>query len=93
MLSFRRFPAAKTSMDKRRCVKYFRRKFFVSKCRKLSPGNPSVLCFRKLPVVKKIMHKKGGYKEFLSKAFCLKMSKTFAREPFCAVFQKTLGSE
>ena len=93
MLCFRNSPAAKKIMDKRGGVTIFRRKLFVLHCRTLSKGNPSVLCFRKLPVVKKIMHKKGGYHDFPSKVFCLKMPKTFADEPFCAVFQKVSGSQ
>ena len=31
--------------------------------------------------------------DFLSKFFCLTVPKKFVGEPFCAVFQKILGSE
>ena len=41
-------------------VTIFRRKFFVSQCRKTSYGNPSVLCFRKFLVAKKFMDKREG---------------------------------
>ena len=41
-------------------IKIFYRNFFVSRCRKISKVNPSVLCFRKLPVAKKFMDKRGG---------------------------------
>ena len=37
--------------------------FFVSQCRKISEGNPSVLCFRKIPVAK-FMDKRGGVSRF-----------------------------
>ena len=40
-------------------VKFFRRKLFVSQCRKISYGNPSMLCFRKILVAKKFMDKRG----------------------------------
>ena len=43
-------------------VTIFRRKFFVSQCRKISWRNLSALCFRKNPVAKKFMEKKGGIK-------------------------------
>ncbi len=33
------------------------------------------------------------YQDFPSKIFCLRMPKKFIGEPFCAVFQKTSGSE
>ena len=38
----------------------FLRKFYVSQCRKILFGNPSVLCFKKFPVAKKFMDKQGG---------------------------------
>ena len=94
MLCFRNFPAAKNFMDIRAVVKIFRRKFFVSQCRKVWQGNPFVLSFRKLPVSKKFMHRRGGgYHDFPSKVSCTTMPKTLAREPFCVVFQKTSGSK
>ena len=45
-------------------VTIFRRNFFVSQCRKLSFGNPSMPCFRKFLVAKKFMDKKGGVSNF-----------------------------
>ena len=33
------------------------------------------------------------YQDFPSKIFCLRVPKKFIGEPFCAVFQKTSGSE
>ena len=92
MQCYRKFPAANNSMDKRGGVKIFRRKFFVSQCRKLSRGNLFVLCFRKLPAAQKNMDKKGGYHDFPSKNFCLRVPKFFVVENFCAVFQKISGS-
>ena len=41
-------------------ITIFRRKFFVSQGRKISQGNPSVLCFRNFPLAKKFMDKRGG---------------------------------
>ena len=38
----------------------FLSKVFVSQCREISYGNPSVLCVRKVLVAKKFMVKKGG---------------------------------
>ena len=69
MLFFIKFPVAKNSMHEKRGIKSFRRIFFVLQCRKISQGNPSVLCFRKFPVAKKIMDKKGGTKIFRRKNF------------------------
>ena len=43
--------------------------FFVSLCRKLSQGNPSVLCLRKFPVAKKIKDKRGGVSRFSVESF------------------------
>ena len=76
-------------------VTIFRRKLFASQYRKISQGNPSVLCFRKFPVAKKFMDKTGGgeYQDFPSKIFCLTVPKHFVEEPFYAVFQKISGSE
>ena len=55
MLRLRKIPEAKNSMDNRGGIKIFRRKIFVSLCRKFLQGNPVVLCFRKLLVAKNIM--------------------------------------
>ena len=59
MLCFGKIPLAKNSIDNRGGIKFFRQNFFVPQPRKLSQGNPFVLCFRKLPVSKKIMHRRG----------------------------------
>ena len=79
MLCFRKLPAAKNFMDKRGVVKTLRRKFFVSKCRKLLQGNCFVLCFRKLPVSKKIMHKRGGLSRFSVECFLYHNAENFGR--------------
>ena len=57
----------------------FRRKFFVSQCRKIPWA--SLQCFRKIGVSKKIMHKRG-YHKFPSKIFCLTVPKKFRGQPF-----------
>ena len=76
-------------------IKIFCRKSFVSHCRKLSTfaEEPFVLSFRKSPVARNSMDKRGRYQVFPSKTFCVIMPKTFAREPFCVVFQKKSGSQ
>ena len=71
------------SLDKKGgSINIFRRKFFVSQCRKYSQVNPSVLCFRKFPVVKKFTDKRGEYQDFPSKFFCLTVPKIFVGESF-----------
>ena len=55
--------------------------------------NLSLLCFGVFPVAKKFMDKRGGYQYFQSEFFCLTLPKSFVRSPFCAMFQKTNGSE
>ena len=73
-------------------IKLFRRIFFVSLCRKLSQGNPSVLCLRKFAVAIKIMDKRtGGIKIFRKNIFCLRVPEHFVGENSCAVFQKVSG--
>ena len=39
------------------------------------------------------MNTRGGYQYFQSEFFSLRMPKIFVRSPFCAMFQKTNGSE
>ena len=74
-------------------IKIFRRKFFVSQCRQMSYGNPSVLCFRKFPVTKKFMDKRGGVSRLsVENSLCHSAEKNH-REPFCAVIQKISDSE
>ena len=41
-------------------ITIFNRKCVVSEYRKISQGNPSVLCFRKFPIAKKVMDKREG---------------------------------
>ena len=54
----------------------------------------TLLCFRKFGVPKNVRYKRrGGYHDFLSKLFCLTVPKHSVEEHFCAVFQKTSGSE
>ena len=52
-----------------------------------------MLCFRKIPVAKKVMDKRGGGIKIFRREFfvpqCRKLS-TFAREPYCVVFQKKI---
>ena len=61
-------------------IKIFRRKFFVSQCRKNSQVNLSLLFFRKIPVAKKILDKRGEYQDFPSENFCLTVPKIFVWE-------------
>ena len=56
-------------MDKRGGIKIFRRNVLISQCRKLSQGNPFVMCFIKLPLAEKIMDKRGGIKTFRRRIF------------------------
>ena len=61
MLCFRKSPVALKFMDKiGGSIKIFSRKFFVSKCRKISLGNSSVLRFRKILVAKMFTDKRNG---------------------------------
>ena len=59
MLCFRELLVPKKIVDKRRSIKIFRRIFFVSQCRKVSKGNPSLLSSRNYTVAKKIMDEGG----------------------------------
>ena len=93
MLHLRKFTVAKNSMDNKGGIKIFRRSSFVSLCRKLSQGNPSVLCLRKIQVAKTSMDNKGGIRTFRRKVFVSLCRKTFARKLFCAMFQKISESE
>ena len=62
LLVFHEFRVSKNFMLHRVMSRFsiFCRNFFVSRCRKFSKVNPSVLCFRKLPVAKKFMVKRAG---------------------------------
>ena len=52
-----------------------------------------MLCSRKYPAAKKIMDLKGGHQVLPSKGFLSQSAERFVRENFCAVFQKSSGSE
>ena len=71
-------------------ITFFRRKFFVSQCWKISWAY--LQSFRKFGVSKNFMHTRG-YHVFPSKVFCLTVPINLVGEPFCAVFQKSSGSE
>ena len=80
----------------RRGIKTFRRKNFVSECRKNSYGNLSVLCFRKLAVAKKLMDKRGGgVSRFSVESFWSHSDEKFRRGPLgCFTnfgYKKVLG--
>ncbi len=57
----------------------------------------TLVCFTKFVVSKKFMDKKGGRREggsrFKVNCFCLTVPKKFVGETFCAVFQKSSGSQ
>ena len=75
-------------------IKIFRRNIFVSQCRKLSQLIPFVLCLRKLPVTKKNMDKSGVSRFSVGNfANFLILPRIFVGEHFCAVFEKSSGSE
>ena len=69
-------------------ITIFRRKFFVSQCRKISWA--SLQCFRKFGVSKNFMHTRG-YHVFPSKLFGLTVPKNFVGIP--SMFQKIWGIE
>ena len=69
-------------------ITFFRRKFFVSQCRKISWA--SLQSFRKFGVSKNFMHNRG-YHVFPSKIFCLTVPKNFVGIP--SIFQKIWGIE
>ena len=71
-------------------ITFFRRKFFVSQCWKISWAY--LQSFRKFGVSKNFMHTRG-YHVFPSKVFCLTVPINLVGEPFCAVFQKSSGIE
>ena len=69
-------------------ITIFRRKFFVSQCRKLLWA--SLQCFRTIGILKKFMHIRG-YHNYLSKFFCLFLPKNFLSIPW--IFLKNWGIE
>ena len=78
-------------MDEKGGITFFRRKFLVSQCRKISWA--SFQCFRIFGVSKNFMHNRG-YHNFPFKIFCLTVPKNFVEEPVCVSenfgYQKTL---
>ena len=58
--------------------------FSVSECRKISYGNPCMLCFRIFPVAKKVYGQEGGgeKQEFPWEFFCRTVPTNFVRELF-----------
>ncbi len=58
-------------------INKFRRKCFVSQCRKNSQVKPSVLCFRNFPVAKNLWIRVGEYEDFPSEFFSLTVAKIF----------------
>ena len=71
-------------------MKIFRRKFFVSHCRRTSYKNPSV--FHYFRVLESFMLPRV-MSRFSVKYFCLTVPKSFVEEPFSAVFRKSSASE
>ena len=78
LLFLRKFLVSKSFMDEKGGITFFRRKFFVSQCRKISWA--SLQCLRKFGVSKNFMDNRG-YQDFPSKIFCLTVPKIFVGEP------------
>ena len=83
------FPVSKKFMDKRGHITIFSQNFYVSQCRKISSGNPTV--FEKIFGFKKFYGSKGGYHDFQSKFLCLTVPKNFVG--ISSMFQKIWGIE
>ena len=64
-------------------IKIFRRKFFVSQCRKYSQMNPSLLFFRNFAVAKKFKDKRGGVSRFSAGKFLSHSAENFCRGILC----------
>ena len=60
------------------------RNFFVSQCRKMSEGKPSVL-FQKYSGGEKLMDKRGGVSRLSVEKTLSHSAEKFIWEPFCAV--------
>ena len=71
-------------------MKSFRRKIFVSKCRKKIVGEP---CSLTLISGIEEFYASEVMSRFPSKVFCLTVPKKFVGELFCAVFQKSSGCQ
>ena len=78
----------KNFMNEKGVITFFRRKFLVSQCRKISWA--SLQCFRKFGVSKNFMHTRG-YHVFPSKIFGLTVPTNFVGIP--SMFQKIWGIE
>ena len=92
MLCFRKFPAAKNSMDERGGYKEFPTKNFCLTTPKTFARKLFVLCFTKVPVAKKIMHKRGVIRFSVDKILS-RNAENFRKRTICVVFQKTSVSE
>ena len=79
LLLLRKFLFSKSFIDEKGGITFFRRKFLVSQCRKISWA--SLQCFRKFGVSKNFRHNRG-YHNFPSKIFCLTVPKNIVKEPF-----------
>ena len=77
-------------MDKKGGITIFRRKFFVSQCRRFSWGNHSV--FQKISGLEKIRYMKGVLLRFcVGKIFCLILPENFVEGP--SLVEKIAGFE
>ena len=74
LLFLRKLLVSKSFMDEKGGITFFRRKFLVSQCRKISWA--SLQCFRKYVVSKNFMHNRG-YHNFASKIFSLTVPRNF----------------
>ncbi len=82
MQCFRKFPVAKTLMDKGKGeYQDFPSKKVSLTVPKISLGYPLVQCFRNLPVEKKFMDKRGEYQDFPSNSFSPTVPKNFVGPP------------
>ena len=81
LLCFRELLVWKKIRDKKVGVSFYRRKFFVSRRRKLSWANTSL--FENVSSREKIMDKRGGCHVFPSEIACPKSQKNIVGEPFC----------
>ena len=80
LLFLRNILVSKRFMHEKGGITFFRPKFLVSHCQKISWA--SLQCFRKIGVSKKIMHNRG-YHVLPSKIFDLTVPKNFVSESYC----------